>query len=329
MALQSALSRAAHRHRVHHGARRSVALGQAHPPARTQITAIGERWRSGPDRRARSKAGDGVGGDRQAIGRCRAEAHLFCAAEPAVGSWRGDHLFDGAEDQEALGVARISMRTVAAARNASWARPRRWSRWCGSRPGTSSPRRRRPRLRSRHPGCGWRRCRSPAMEPTPSERVRRRARSGSRNRMSCRRPRRPRPRACRSAPPKARRRACRRARFQGVRRHGDRRRRGGLGLEEAEALASSPGIRLRSETSLQSRTRRMAPSACSRVALRHIAGDHRHLRPPGPAPRLRRRGVWDRGPGTVGPALYIKGSVQKLSGISAPRACRTRATWFT
>ena len=29
------------------------------------------------------------------------------------------------------------------------------------------------------------------------------------------------------------------------------------------------------------------------------------------------------------PPWYIRGSVQKLAGMSAARACRTRATWFT
>ena len=41
-------------------------------------------------------------------------------------------------------------------------------------------------------------------------------------------------------------------------------------------------------------------------------------------------GMSSRGPRKASdPPWYISGSCQKLSGISAPRACRTRATWFT
>jgi hypothetical protein len=105
----------------------------------------------------------------------------------------------------------------------------------------------------------------------------------------------------------------------------------GFDWKKPNPLASSPGIRLLSETSLQSITRRIAAAASSRLAPRGTspvttAISASKSRPQAASPS----GIGSRGPRKPSePPWYIRGSVQKLSGSSAPRAFRTSATWFT
>ena len=83
---------------------------------------------------------------------------------------------------------------------------------------------------------------------------------------------------------------------------------------------------LTSITSLMCRARR-----CGRDAHRHVVGDRPRPRPRNRCPRPRRPPRCRRcGPMKLSdPPWYISGSVQKLGGISAPRALRTSSTCVT
>ena len=112
------------------------------------------------------------------------------------------------------------------------------------------------------------------------------------------------------------------------RREGRRR----LGLEEAEALGELGRDQVAQRDVVDQHHQ---PDVLARRlgvhAHRHVVDDHRDLGLEVDAVRLvgqrdrRRRGP--RKPSE--PPWYISGSVQKLGGISAPRALRTSSTWLT
>ena len=118
-----------------------------------------------------------------------------------------------------------------------------------------------------------------------------------------------------------------------VRRDRDRREgRRGLRLEEAEALGEFGRDQVAQRHVVDQHDE---PDRCTRLvaarAHRHVVDDDRDLGLEIDAPGL----VGHAGSGRAAPRKpseppwYISGSVQKLAGISAPRALRTSSTWFT
>ena len=105
----------------------------------------------------------------------------------------------------------------------------------------------------------------------------------------------------------------------------------GFDWKKPNPLANSPGIRLRRETSLVSPTSRTAASASSRLAPCATSPVTTTTSASRSQPQASSAsGIGSRAPRKPSePPWYISGSCQNVSGISAPRAWRTSATWFT
>ena len=105
----------------------------------------------------------------------------------------------------------------------------------------------------------------------------------------------------------------------------------GLPWKKPKPLASSAGIRLRSETSLTSMSRQMCSPASSAVAPIGTSSVMTATSPSRSMPQASSASsMASQGPRNASePPWYISGSVQKLAGISAPRARRTSSTWLT
>ena len=117
-----------------------------------------------------------------------------------------------------------------------------------------------------------------------------------------------------------------------VRRDRDRREgRGRLRLEEAETLGQfGRDQTAQADVVDQHDQPDRRRGLVDRGAHRHIVDDHRDLALEIDAPGLVGQTIGSRGGRKASePPWYISGSVQKLSGISAPRALRTSSTWFT
>jgi hypothetical protein len=95
----------------------------------------------------------------------------------------------------------------------------------------------------------------------------------------------------------------------------------GFGLDEAEALGELGGDEVAQDTSLTRPISLMCSSASRGDAARHVVGDDHRLRPRGRSPSfVGERDRVARASSSSEPPWYMSGSVQKLSGISAPRA---------
>ena len=105
----------------------------------------------------------------------------------------------------------------------------------------------------------------------------------------------------------------------------------GLPWKKPKPLPSSAGMRLRSDTSLTSMRRQMRSPASSADAPIGTSSVMTATSPSRSMPHASSASaIASRAPRNVSdPPWYISGSVQKLAGISAPRARRTSSTWFT
>ncbi|MNP40598.1 hypothetical protein D3C76_1342500 [compost metagenome] len=105
----------------------------------------------------------------------------------------------------------------------------------------------------------------------------------------------------------------------------------GLDWKKPKPLASSPGMRLRRLTSLTSISSLTCSSAfCALVpmgtsSVMTATSDSKSMPHSSDPMTMGPRGARKLSE----PPWYIRGSCQKLSGISAPRALRTSSTWLT
>jgi hypothetical protein len=105
----------------------------------------------------------------------------------------------------------------------------------------------------------------------------------------------------------------------------------GFDWKKPKPFSSSPGMRLRKLTSLTSMTSRMRFFASSALMPASQSSTMTATSASKSQPQASSlSGMASRGPRKISlPPWYMSGSVQKLSGILAPRAWRTSATWFT